>query len=82
MCFNVLAGYNDWRTAHQVKIQRLRETMQMFGDGNRHAHEHAQEEQDVVDEIHPEQHGKKKKTRKKHKSIEEDADHLEKLPDL
>lgn len=53
--------YNDWKTAHEEKIQRLRETVHMFGGPNRHQRKNKIAEEEDKHRVTEKGHRKKKK---------------------
>ncbi|XP_052261301.1 uncharacterized protein LOC127865487 [Dreissena polymorpha] len=72
-------GYNDWRTAHEEKIRRLRETLHMFGGGKETQPEEIEEEPKVTK---TKKEKKRKKTYKEHVDDEIDTKKNGHLPGI
>lgn len=69
--------YNDWKTAHEEKIRRLRETVHMFG-GNQ-SHRKSKNVPEMTEE-NPERKAKSRKKKKRNKK--DNIEHLDTLPEI
>ena len=74
--------YNDWKSAHEDKVQRLRNTVHMFGGANRH-YGKSKEDGEHAEENSPQSksNGRKKRKRSKLETLS-DFSHVAKFPEI